>query len=168
MFLEYISKIVYAAINQLLFSCCLMPSRLLARSISCFDRWCFIFLSERYDYILCFHFDSLYIHSFRTSCCNISSKFVGHYARPMVFVCTWLGILLLRLSLDCGKMPCDLTWFFWFSIEMVLRIMGIATFMLWCCPVLDGFVLIIVPLWGYWTKCTVLGLPRLPFKPKQH
>lgn len=40
------------------------------------------------------------------------------------------GDLASRLSSDCGEMGGDLTWFFRFSIESVVRITGIVTYML--------------------------------------
>eukprot|EP00547_Thalassionema_nitzschioides_P018253 CAMPEP_0194248656 /NCGR_PEP_ID=MMETSP0158-20130606/18811_1 /TAXON_ID=33649 /ORGANISM="Thalassionema nitzschioides, Strain L26-B" /LENGTH=672 /DNA_ID=CAMNT_0038985003 /DNA_START=465 /DNA_END=2480 /DNA_ORIENTATION=- len=55
------------------------------------------------------------------------------------------GELSSRLSSDCGEMAGDLTWFFRFSIESVVRIVGIAAYMLLRCPTLGGCALSIVP-----------------------
>mmetsp|Transcript_27336 Transcript_27336/g.41361 ORF Transcript_27336/g.41361 Transcript_27336/m.41361 type:complete len:854 (-) Transcript_27336:1618-4179(-) len=67
------------------------------------------------------------------------------------------GDLSSRLSSDCGEMAGDLTWFFRFSIESVVRIVGIAIYMLLRCPILGGCALSIVPfvavlnkLYGDW------------------
>ena len=84
-------------------------------------------------------------HSSTTSYCHISSEFVGYYFRPTVFVCVLLGNLLVFLSLNCDKVAGDLTWFFRFSIELVVQIMGVAAYMLWRCLVLGRCVLSIIP-----------------------
>ncbi|KAI2508031.1 hypothetical protein MHU86_6438 [Fragilaria crotonensis] len=69
------------------------------------------------------------------------------------------GDLSSRLTSDCGEMAGDLTWFFRFSIESVVRITGIATYMLVRCPTLGGCALAIVPvvavvnkLYGNWLR----------------
>lgn len=69
------------------------------------------------------------------------------------------GDLSSRLSSDCGEMAGDLTWFFRFSIESVVRITGIAIYMLIRCPTLGGCALGIVPvvavvnkLYGNWLR----------------
>ena len=56
------------------------------------------------------------------------------------------GELSSRLSSDCGEMAGDLTWFMRFSIESVVRITGITTYMLIRCPTLGGSALCIVPV----------------------
>ena len=56
------------------------------------------------------------------------------------------GDLSSRLTSDCGEMAGDLTWFFRFSIESVVRITGIAIYMLVRCPTLGGCALTIVPV----------------------
>jgi len=56
------------------------------------------------------------------------------------------GSLASRLQSDCSEMAGDLTWFFRFSIESVVRITGIATYMLCRSPVLGGCALAIVPV----------------------
>ena len=56
------------------------------------------------------------------------------------------GDLASRLSSDCGEMSGDLTWFFRFSIESVVRITGITVYMLIRCPILGGCALSIVPV----------------------
>jgi len=55
------------------------------------------------------------------------------------------GELSSRLSSDCGEMAGDLTWFFRFSIESVVRITGITAYMLVRCPLLGACALSIVP-----------------------
>lgn len=69
------------------------------------------------------------------------------------------GDLSSRLTSDCGEMAGDLTWFFRFSIESVVRITGIAIYMLVRCPTLGGCALAIVPvvavvnkLYGNWLR----------------
>jgi ABC-type multidrug transport system fused ATPase/permease subunit len=52
--------------------------------------------------------------------------------------------LASRLSGDCSEMAGDLTWFFRFSIESVIRIVGIATYMLVRSPILATACLSIV------------------------
>jgi len=56
------------------------------------------------------------------------------------------GELSSRLNSDCGEMAGDLTWFFRFSIESVVRITGITAYMLVRCPQLGACVISIVPL----------------------
>eukprot|EP00977_Amphora_coffeiformis_P006239 scaffold1341_cov178-Amphora_coffeaeformis.AAC.16 len=55
------------------------------------------------------------------------------------------GTLTSRLNSDCSAMASDLTWFFRFSIESVVRIVGIAVYMLIRSPQLAGCALAIVP-----------------------
>jgi ABC-type multidrug transport system fused ATPase/permease subunit len=69
------------------------------------------------------------------------------------------GDLVSRLSSDCGAMAGDLTWFFRFSIESVVRITGISIYMLVRCPTLGAYALSIVPvvavvnkLYGNWLR----------------
>ena len=62
------------------------------------------------------------------------------------FDCVTSGELASRLNSDCGEMAGDLTWFFRFSIESVVRIIGITTYMLLRCPELGLVVISIVPL----------------------
>ncbi|KAG7364778.1 efflux ABC transporter permease/ATP-binding protein [Nitzschia inconspicua] len=56
------------------------------------------------------------------------------------------GELASRLNSDCGEMAGDLTWFFRFSIESVVRITGITTYMLLRSPKLGACALSILPL----------------------
>ena len=52
-----------------------------------------------------------------------------------------------RLNSDCNEMAGDLTWFFRFSIESVVRITGITAYMLFRSPILGATALsIVVPL----------------------
>jgi ATP-binding cassette subfamily B (MDR/TAP) protein 9 len=55
------------------------------------------------------------------------------------------GTLTSRLNSDCSAMASDLTWFFRFSIESVVRITGIAMYMLIRSPPLALCALAIVP-----------------------
>lgn len=55
------------------------------------------------------------------------------------------GTLTSRLNSDCSTMASDLTWFFRFSIESIVRITGIAGYMLVRSPQLAGCALAIVP-----------------------
>lgn len=55
------------------------------------------------------------------------------------------GSLTSRLNTDCSAMSSDLTWFFRFSIESVVRIVGIAGYMLYRSRPLAGCALAIVP-----------------------
>lgn len=55
------------------------------------------------------------------------------------------GTLTSRLNSDCSAVASDLTWFFRFSIESVVRITGIAVYMLIRSPQLAGCALAIVP-----------------------
>lgn len=56
------------------------------------------------------------------------------------------GELASRLNSDCGEMAGDLTWFFRFSIESVVRITGITTYMLIRSPRLGACALSIIPV----------------------
>jgi len=56
------------------------------------------------------------------------------------------GELASRLNSDCGEMAGDLTWFFRFSIESVVRITGITAYMLLKSPKLGACAISIVPL----------------------
>lgn len=56
------------------------------------------------------------------------------------------GELASRLNSDCGEMAGDLTWFFRFSIESVVRITGITAYMLLRSPKLGACAISIVPL----------------------
>jgi len=56
------------------------------------------------------------------------------------------GTLASRLSSDCSEMAGDLTWFFRFSIESVVRIVGITSYMLIRSPRLGACALSIVPV----------------------
>ena len=62
------------------------------------------------------------------------------------------GDLASRLSSDCGEMGNDLTWFFRFSIESIVRISGIVTYMLVRCPRLGLFALSAVPVVSFINK----------------
>jgi len=59
---------------------------------------------------------------------------------------TTSGELASRLNSDCGEMAGDLSWFFRFSIESVVRITGITTYMLLRCPRLGACALSIIPV----------------------
>jgi ABC-type multidrug transport system fused ATPase/permease subunit len=56
------------------------------------------------------------------------------------------GELTSRLTADCGQMASELTWVFRFSIEALVRITGIATYMLWRSPLLASGTLCLVPI----------------------
>lgn len=56
------------------------------------------------------------------------------------------GELSSRLNSDCGEMAGDLTWFFRFSIESVVRITGITTYMFIRSPKLAACALSIAPI----------------------
>jgi len=58
------------------------------------------------------------------------------------------GELSSRLSSDCGEMASDLTWFFRFSVESVVRICGIVSYMLIRSPLLGCCAVAIVPVVG--------------------
>mmetsp|Transcript_4569 Transcript_4569/g.10145 ORF Transcript_4569/g.10145 Transcript_4569/m.10145 type:complete len:861 (-) Transcript_4569:126-2708(-) len=62
------------------------------------------------------------------------------------------GDLISRLAADCGEMGEDLTWFFRFSVEATVRIVGISAYMLIRSPILGGCTLAIVPLVGIANK----------------
>ena len=55
------------------------------------------------------------------------------------------GELSSRLNSDCGEMAGDLTWFFRFSIESVVRITGITVYMIVRCPLLGTCAIAIIP-----------------------
>jgi ABC-type multidrug transport system fused ATPase/permease subunit len=55
------------------------------------------------------------------------------------------GELSSRLNSDCGEMAGDLTWFFRFSIESVVRITGITVYMMLRCPMLGTCAISIIP-----------------------
>lgn len=56
------------------------------------------------------------------------------------------GELTSRLNSDCNEMANDLTWFFRFSIESIVRIIGISIYMCIRCPILSIYVLCIIPI----------------------
>lgn len=56
------------------------------------------------------------------------------------------GDLASRLNSDCGEMSGDLTWFFRFSIESVVRIVSIVSYMLWRSPRLGACAISVVPV----------------------
>lgn len=62
------------------------------------------------------------------------------------------GELMSRLSSDCGEMAGDLTWFFRFSVEAVVRITGITTYMIIRSPYLGLCTIGIVPVVGIINK----------------
>mmetsp|Transcript_10640 Transcript_10640/g.18126 ORF Transcript_10640/g.18126 Transcript_10640/m.18126 type:complete len:932 (-) Transcript_10640:41-2836(-) len=62
------------------------------------------------------------------------------------------GELMSRLSSDCGEMAGDLTWFFRFSVEAVVRITGIAVYMIIRSPYLGLCTVGIVPVVGIINK----------------
>lgn len=75
------------------------------------------------------------------------------------------GELTSRLNSDCSTMASDLTWFFRFSIESVVRITGIAAYMCIRCPTLGGCTLLIVPViaiinkfYGDWLKDNAIAV----------
>jgi ABC-type multidrug transport system fused ATPase/permease subunit len=69
------------------------------------------------------------------------------------------GELASRLNSDCSEMAADLTWFFRFSIESVVRITGISAYMLIRCPILGACAVSIIPavaginkIYGDWLR----------------
>ena len=62
------------------------------------------------------------------------------------------GDLISRLTSDCGEMAEDLTWFFRFSIEACVRIVGIAVYMIYRSPFLGLTTIGIVPIVGIINK----------------
>jgi len=61
------------------------------------------------------------------------------------FDLTKSGDLTSRLNSDAGEMGYDLTWFFRFSIESVVRIVSIVSYMLWRSPRLGVCAISVVP-----------------------
>jgi ABC-type multidrug transport system fused ATPase/permease subunit len=86
---------------------------------------------------------------------------------PMIFACnahaynrefSLSGALSSRLNNDCSAMAGDLTWFFRFSIESVVRITGITAYMLIRSPRLGTCALSIIPIVAAVNKvCTSSG-----------
>eukprot|EP00571_Detonula_confervacea_P005111 CAMPEP_0172324904 /NCGR_PEP_ID=MMETSP1058-20130122/52602_1 /TAXON_ID=83371 /ORGANISM="Detonula confervacea, Strain CCMP 353" /LENGTH=648 /DNA_ID=CAMNT_0013041319 /DNA_START=155 /DNA_END=2101 /DNA_ORIENTATION=+ len=62
------------------------------------------------------------------------------------------GDLISRLTSDCGEMAGDLTWFFRFSVEAMVRITGISIYMIMRSPLLGACTLAIVPVVGILNK----------------
>ncbi|KAL7548176.1 hypothetical protein ACHAWF_011471 [Thalassiosira exigua] len=62
------------------------------------------------------------------------------------------GELVSRLTSDCGEMAGDLTWFFRFSVEAIVRITGISVYMVLRSPTLGLCTLAIVPFVGILNK----------------
>jgi ABC-type multidrug transport system, ATPase and permease components len=56
------------------------------------------------------------------------------------------GDLASRLNSDAGEMGYDLTWFFRFSIESIVRIVSIVSYMLWRSPRLGVCAISVVPI----------------------
>mmetsp|Transcript_12116 Transcript_12116/g.22676 ORF Transcript_12116/g.22676 Transcript_12116/m.22676 type:complete len:830 (-) Transcript_12116:3118-5607(-) len=70
------------------------------------------------------------------------------------------GDLASRLNSDAGEMGYDLTWFFRFSIESIVRIVSIVSYMLWRSPRLGLCAISVVPIvaainkrYGDWLNC---------------
>jgi hypothetical protein len=59
------------------------------------------------------------------------------------------GDLASRLNSDCGEMGYDLTWFFRFSIESVVRIVSIVSYMLWRSPQLGACAISVVSVFSW-------------------
>jgi ABC-type transport system involved in cytochrome bd biosynthesis fused ATPase/permease subunit len=62
------------------------------------------------------------------------------------FDVTKSGDLASRLNSDAGEMGYDLTWFFRFSIESIVRIVSIVSYMLWRSPRLGVCAISVVPI----------------------
>ena len=62
------------------------------------------------------------------------------------------GELTSRLTSDCGEMAGDLTWFFRFSIESIVRIIGVVAYMMIRSPMLGLCAVSIVPFVGVINK----------------
>jgi len=62
------------------------------------------------------------------------------------------GELASRLNSDCGEMASDLTWFFRFSIESTVRIVGIVAYMLLRSPELGLCAISVVPIVAFVNK----------------
>ena len=62
------------------------------------------------------------------------------------------GELTSRLTNDCGEMAGDLTWFFRFSIESIVRIIGVVAYMMIRSPMLGLCAVSIVPFVGVINK----------------
>lgn len=62
------------------------------------------------------------------------------------------GDLISRLTADCGEMAGDLTWFFRFSVEACVRIVGISVYMIYRSPFLGLVTVGIVPIVGVINK----------------
>lgn len=75
------------------------------------------------------------------------------------------GDLISRLAADCGEMAADLTWFFRFSVEACVRIVGISVYMIYRSPFLGLVTIGVVPvvgvinkLYGDWLSKNALGV----------
>jgi len=62
------------------------------------------------------------------------------------------GDLTSRLTSDCGEMAGDLSWFFRFSVESIVRICGVVTYMMVRSPTLGLCAVSIVPVVGVINK----------------
>ena len=69
------------------------------------------------------------------------------------------GELSSRLNSDCGEIGGDLTWFFRFSIESVVRIVSIVTYMLWRSPQLGACAISVVSS-VYCVVCSVVYVQK--------
>ena len=66
------------------------------------------------------------------------------------------GDLASRLTSDCGNMGGDLTWFFRFSIESIVRIVSIVSYMLWRSPKLGACAISVVSVFPFFFRNCVL------------
>eukprot|EP00980_Cylindrotheca_fusiformis_P031128 scaffold25855_cov132-Cylindrotheca_fusiformis.AAC.1 len=99
---------------------------------ACLDFWCIFWFGYANERIV----RGVRIDTFA----SILKQEIGFFDR------TTSGELASRLNSDCGEMAGDLTWFFRFSIESVVRITGITTYMLVRSPRLGACALSIIPI----------------------
>ncbi|CAJ1969937.1 unnamed protein product [Cylindrotheca closterium] len=99
---------------------------------ACLDFWCIFWFGYANQRIV----RGVRIDTFK----SIMKQEIGYFDK------TTSGELASRLNSDCGEMAGDLTWFFRFSIESVVRIIGITTYMLLRCPRLGACALSIIPV----------------------
>jgi ABC-type multidrug transport system fused ATPase/permease subunit len=99
---------------------------------ACLDFWCIFWFGYANQRIV----RGVRIDTFA----SILKQDIGFFDRSTT------GELASRLNSDCGEMAGDLTWFFRFSIESVVRITGITAYMLIRSPRLGACALSILPV----------------------
>lgn len=82
------------------------------------------------------------------------------------------GELASRLSSDCNQLSSDLTWVFRFTLEAVVRVVGVTAYLFWAQWQLGLIAVVLVPVFSYASKIYGAGThifpaPRTRTRPKR-